>query len=93
MYTDRREIDEIITKVMEKQLKSFFNKLLGKSNDKEERSETMTTKEVSDYLRVSKVTIYNWIKKGKIASKKSGNTRLFQRTYIETFKNSSDYHH
>ena len=87
MYSEINEIERVVSKVMDEKLESFFNKLLGKK--KGEINNEMTAKEVCDYLKISKVTLYNWVKKRKIASKKVGNARVFDRNYIEVYAISS----
>ena len=86
MYSEINEIERVVSKVMDEKLESFFNKLLGKKNG--EINSEMTAKDVCDYLKISKVTLYNWIKKRKINSKKVGNARVFERNYIRAYANS-----
>lgn len=84
----RDEFREEFTLLFNSLAGDFFNKVFGvKSESKTtDNTETMNVKDVADFIGVSRVTINNWIKSGKIISNKKGNQRFFNRAYIEKFK-------
>lgn len=49
------------------------------------KDELLTFKEVMDYLKVSRTTIYDWLNAGKIKAYKIGKSVRFKRSDIEAF--------
>ena len=47
-------------------------------------SELLTTRELSEYLKLSKITIYNYIHDGKISGFKVGRRWMFDKDRIDT---------
>ena len=57
-------------------------------NSEDPDSMLITIKQVSDYLRISRGSIYNLIKKGNLESIKIGNKRLFEKKAIDAYISS-----
>lgn len=48
-------------------------------------NELLTMKEVTEYLKVSRMAIYTWMKAGKLKGYKVGRSVRFKRSDIEDF--------
>jgi excisionase family DNA binding protein len=53
------------------------------------QTENMTVKEVADFLRVSRQTVYTMVREGKLPHFRIGNKVRFKRSEIEALTNTS----
>lgn len=54
------------------------------------QTENMTVKEVADFLRVSRQTVYTMVREGKLPHFRIGNKVRFKRSEIEALTNTSN---
>lgn len=82
------EFREEFSRLFKKESEEFFNKIYGlkKGGREMKEQDLMSMKEVADFFNVSRVTLSNWVKNGKINSEKKGNQRFFSRDYVEKYK-------
>ena len=72
--TDINELSLIIEKIIDQRLNSFFHK---------QASSKLTVPALSKSLQVSRLTIYNYIKKGLIPAKKVGRKYLIDSNDLD----------
>ncbi len=53
--------------------------------NKTKNKEFFTTRELADLLNLSRITIFNWIKKGKIKAQKVGKSYIIPRSELRDF--------
>jgi excisionase family DNA binding protein len=65
------------------------------SHEGETMQRLMTIKEVADYLRLSKVTVYKMTREGKIPASKIGKQWRYNKTEIDSWvkQKSNSKHH
>lgn len=51
-----------------------------------------TTKEIAEMFKVAYLTVYRWIKEGRIEAYKLGKEYRIKKTDIDKFMESSKYH-
>lgn len=51
--------------------------------NEKEKPEMMTTKEVTEMLRITRTTLYKWMDKGKLTPVRPGKKLLFARQDVE----------
>jgi len=56
---------------------------INEMTNKNENDDLLKANEVCEYLRISKVTLYKWLKQGKITGYHLGTRLFFKRTEIE----------
>lgn len=88
LYMSVEEFREEFSRLFKKESEEFFNKIYGlkKGGREMKEQDLMSMKEVADFFNVSRVTLSNWVKNGKINSEKKGNQRFFSRDYVEKYK-------
>ncbi|QNJ99117.1 helix-turn-helix domain-containing protein [Constantimarinum furrinae] len=75
----KEELEEIVKSSVEKSLNLFYSK----KSENEKVSQNLSVREASDYLKVSELTIRNYIKRGLIRAEKIGNRIIINRKKLE----------
>jgi len=67
---------------LENIIKNCIREELQEMTKQDENSELLKANEVCEYLRISKVTLYKWLKQGKITGYYLGSRLFFKKTEI-----------
>ena len=71
------DLRQIIKAELQKVLEDNFDKLAKQTPDKKETPEMLTDKELADRLKMSRVTLYEWRRKGILPFKRIGKRVLY----------------
>ena len=74
-----QDLEDLIRNCIREELKE-----MTKNN---ENTDLMKANEVCEYLRISKVTLFNWLKQGKITGYHLGTRLFFKRTDVDNALN------
>lgn len=75
IISNKEELEELVKTSVDQSLDQFFQK----REQETQSSKYFTVKEASKHLRVSELTVRNYIKRGMILAEKVGNRLLIDR--------------
>lgn len=84
VVVDLPTLQNLISRTMKHLFESFHAVSPNLPNPKDDNVGLMTMEEVTKFLKVSKVTIHNWKRKGIIKSHKIGRKLYFKKAEIES---------
>lgn len=75
----REELEELVKTSVEQSLSNYFKK----KSEQKDISENLSVKEAAQFLKVSDLTVRNYIKRGLITAEKIGNRIIINRGKLE----------
>lgn len=85
MHLTNSNENEVIEIIDQKQSNHKVREGVNKGDEKEVISKMMTVQEVADYLRISRFSVYNMVKKGELPAMKVLNKFRFNLENIEQY--------
>ena len=84
IYTMKKEIFiSLEIEDLENLIRNCIREELKEMTSQGENAELLKANEVCEYLRISKVTLYKWLKQGKITGYHLGTRLFFKRTDVD----------
>lgn len=75
----KEELEVLVKTSVEETLKTFYSH----KREKEKLSQNLSVRETANYLKVSELTVRNYIKRGLIRADKIGNRIIINRKKLE----------